>query len=98
MTVSYENVLEELLLCLAGFSGDVFLEAGTDAAGAAAGCVRSSSGTYTCTCMHCACLPKPTVHAHACMHCVNRAGGHEDVSACKLQLAPDVSWVEDPDR
>lgn len=48
MTASYENVLEELVLCLAGFSGDVFLEPGADAAGAAAGCERR----VECCCMH----------------------------------------------
>lgn len=85
MTVSYENVLEELLLCLAGFSGDVFLEAGTDAAGAAAGCVRSSSGT--CTCMHCACLAliTQTHRTCTCMHALceqgRRARGRERMQA-----------------
>lgn len=96
MTVSYENVLEELLLCLAGFSGDVFLEAGTDADGAAAGCVRCRSATYMR--MQCSPCHGTTHRTCVCIPCVSRAGGHEDVSACKLQLAPDVSWVEDPDR
>jgi hypothetical protein len=77
----YENLLQELLMCLAGFNGDVFVE--------------KAEGYY------CSLFNHKNTYVTTIPYFQLRLVLSDDIPSPDqgtLELAKDVSWVEDPDR
>jgi hypothetical protein len=82
----YASLLQELLMALAGFTGDVFLETGTR-------CV--SRRVFHSRVLHFRWKSSFNLFAVKWRRLEDAV---PDPDSCNISLSPDISWVDSPDR